>query len=90
MTLFWKSAAALGLAIASIGATAAPAEAQSWRGRDGWRGDHGSRWDHGRRWDNRREWRGHRGYRGGYRQRCWTEWRYSHYRDRRVRVRICR
>ena len=74
-----------------------------WRdGREG-RWDN-RRWDN-RRWDNRRwddrrhwrgdrrDWRGHHGYNRvhyRYRTRCWTEWRYDHYRDRDVRVRICR
>ncbi len=38
-------------------------------------------------------WRGDRGHHWnyrGYRQRCWTEWRYDYYRRRDVRVRICR
>ena len=100
MTILWKGAAALGLAIAALGATAAPAQVQyyGYGGRDGyreWRGDRD--WD--RRWDNRRHWRGddRRYWRGDrrhhyrhYRQRCWTEWRYDYYRDRDVRVRICR
>jgi hypothetical protein len=95
MTLFWKGAAALSLAVAGLGAAAVPAQAQYYGGygsnyRDGWRGDRGDRWDNRRGWrDNRRGWRGHQSYRG-HRQRCWTEWRYSHYRDRRVRVRVCR
>lgn len=103
MNIVWKGAAALGLAITALGATAAPAQAQyygygdNYGSRDGyreWRGDR----DGDRRWDNRRHWRGDRGaWRGdrrhhyrGYRQRCWTEWRYDYYRDRDVRVRICR
>lgn len=103
MTLFWKSAAALTLTIAGLGATAIPAQAQ-YHGsgyRDGWRGDRGDhRWNDrrrdDRRWDDRRGWRGDRRYYNGrdhyrgYRQRCWNEWRYDRYRDRRVRVRICR
>lgn len=52
------------------------------------------RWDgrrDGRRWDGRRHWRGDRGYyRAAYRPRCWTQWRYDYYRDRNVRVRVCR
>ncbi|KQM98688.1 hypothetical protein ASE85_12670 [Sphingobium sp. Leaf26] len=106
MKLFWKGAAALSLAITGLGAAAMPAQAQyyggnGWRGdRDRhWdrRGDH-RRWDN-RRGDDRRHWRGNRGWRGdrgyyrsnaGYRTRCWTEWRYDYYRDRNVRVRICR
>lgn len=72
-----------------------------WRdGRDGrWhndrRWDNRRRWDNDRRWNGRRDWRGDRRYHGrsayrGYRQRCWNEWRYDYYRDRQVRVRICR
>ncbi|WP_150291215.1 hypothetical protein [Sphingobium estronivorans] len=92
MNILWKGAAALGLAITAMGIGAAPAQAQYYGGyRDGYRGgDH--RWDDRRGWrdDDRRHWRGDRRYwRGHYRQRCWTEWRYSHYRDRRVKVRIC-
>ncbi len=102
MNIFWKGVAALSLAVAGLSVTA-PAQAQYYGHRDGWRsdrGDHG-RWNRERRWDNRRHWRGddrrrwnqRYGYRDnwrGYRQRCWTEWRYSRYEDRRVRVRICR
>ena len=104
MNLFWKGAAVLGLALTGIGATAVPAQAQYYGGRDGWRGDRDggrvSRWERERRWDHRRNWRddrrwrGHGGgyYRGhaSYRQRCWSEWCYDRYADRRVRVRICR
>ncbi len=90
MNLIWKGAAALGLTAASLGMAAAPAQAQyhrdGWRGQD-YRGDY-------RRWDRSRHWRGDRGYHRtnwrSHRPRCWTEWRYDHYRDRRVRVRICR
>ncbi|MCI4591339.1 hypothetical protein MOK15_14720 [Sphingobium sp. BYY-5] len=105
MKFFWKSAAALALAVASLGAVTAPAQAQD-RGGHSWRGDRdrdgrwndrrrdNRRWDDRRHWrGDRRDWRGHRGYdrpRYGYRQRCWTEWRYDHYRDRRVRARVCR
>lgn len=101
MKILWKGAAVLGLAVAGISA-AAPAQAQYYRGdygyRDGWRGDRDwdrrwdRRWDGRRDWrDDRRHWRGDRRYwRGHYRQRCWTEWRYNPYRDRDVRVRICR
>lgn len=100
MKLFWKGAAVLSLAIAGIGATAVPAQAQ-YHGGNGWRGDRDRhfdrrgdhrRWDN-RRWNDRRRWRGdRRDWRGhrGYRTRCWNEWRYDRYRDRRVRVRICR
>lgn len=99
MNILWKGAAAVSLAIAGI-ATAAPAQAQYHGGyRDGWRGDRDRGWDN-RRWDNRRwdgrrdgrrHWRGDRGYyRAAYRQRCWTQWRYDYYRDRNVRVRVCR
>ncbi|MFC3440345.1 hypothetical protein ACFOKF_03875 [Sphingobium rhizovicinum] len=100
MKLLWKGAAALSIAVAGLSAAAVPAQAHD-RGY-GWRGDRDGRWDRrgwdNRRWDDRRHWRGDRrdwrGYRGyyrtGYRQRCWTEWRYDHYRDRDVRVRICR
>lgn len=97
MNILWRGAAALSLAIAGLGAVA-PAQAQHY-GRDGWRdgrdyrGDH-RRWDNDRRWDGRRHWRDdrryHRSHHRGYRQRCWNEWRYDHYRDRRVKVRICR
>lgn len=100
MNMFWKGAAALSLAITGLGAAAAPAQAQYYGGH-GWRGDRDRHWDN-RRWDNRRwddrrhwrggrDWRGYRGYyRSSYRPRCWTEWRYDYYRDRDVRVRICR
>ncbi|HUD93749.1 hypothetical protein [Sphingobium sp.] len=99
MKFLWKSVAALTLAVAGLGAATVPAQALD--NRHGWRGDRDGRWDgrRDRRWDDRRhwrgdrrDWRGHRGYdrRYGYRQRCWNEWRYDHYRDRRVRVRICR
>ncbi|WP_257540001.1 hypothetical protein [Sphingobium sp. CFD-1] len=94
MTLLWKGAAALGLAIASLGATSVPAQARDHSYRDGWRGDRDHRWNDRRHWrGDRRDWRRDRHYRAnwrGYRQRCWTEWRYSYYADRRVRVRICR
>ncbi|KEQ53080.1 hypothetical protein [Sphingobium chlorophenolicum] len=95
MNILWKGAAVLGLTVAAMGA--APAQAQYYGGygyRDGYRGDRydDRRWDGRRDWrhDDRRDWRGDRRYwRGHYRQRCWTEWRYNHYRDRRVKVRIC-
>lgn len=99
MNILWKGAAALSLAITALGATAAPAQAQYYGDgyRDGyrdWRGDRDGdrRWDNRRHWrDDRRHWRGdRRHYYRGYRQRCWTEWRYDYYRDRDVRVRICR
>lgn len=101
MTILWKGAAALGLAITALGATAAPAQAQYYgygSGYNEWRGDRDDdrRWDNRRHWrDDRRHWRGawrgdRRHYYRGYRQRCWTEWRYDYYRDRDVRVRICR
>ncbi|MGE4322239.1 MAG: hypothetical protein AB7E60_04340 [Sphingobium sp.] len=97
MTLFWKGAAALGLAIAAIGVGAVPAQAQYYGGhgyRDGWRGDRGAhdrRWHDRRHWDNRRHWRHGRHHHArphyrGYRPRCWTEWRRGYYGDRRVRV----
>ncbi|WCT73343.1 hypothetical protein PQ455_17300 [Sphingomonas naphthae] len=83
---------AAGLAVATLGVTATPAEAQ----RAGWHGRHhdNGRW-HGNRWDRNHRWdRGHRawGYRPGYRNRyayrapgrCWTEW------GRYGRVRVCR
>ncbi len=100
MNLFWKGAAALSLAITGLGAAAVPAQAQHYGG-NGWRGDRDRHWDRGdrRRWDDRRhwrggrDWRGHRGYYRSnyrYRSRCWSEWRYDHYRDRNVRVRMCR
>jgi len=99
MNIFWKGAAAVSLAIAGM-AAAAPAQAQHHGGyRDGWRGDRDRGWDNrrwdgrrdGRRWDGRRHWRGDRGYyRAAYRPRCWTQWRYDYYRDRNVRVRVCR
>lgn len=70
--------------------------------RDGYRGDRydDRRWDDRRDWrdgdrrywrGDRRHWRGDRhGYwRGHYRQRCWTEWRYDYYRDRRVKIHVC-
>ncbi|KKW93162.1 MULTISPECIES: hypothetical protein [Sphingobium] len=101
MNILWKGAAALGLAITAMGVSAAPAQAQYYGGgygyRDGYRGDwdrryDDRRWDDRRGWrdDDRRHWRGdRRSWRGHYRQRCWTEWRYNHYRDRRVKVRVC-
>ncbi|WP_022682047.1 hypothetical protein [Sphingobium bisphenolivorans] len=101
MNILWKGAAALGLAITAMSVSAAPAQAQYYGYGDGYRGDRyydrydDRRWDD-RRWGDRRDWRDgrrwreHRGaWRGHYRQRCWTEWRYNHYRDRRVKVRIC-
>lgn len=97
MNILWKGAAVLGLAISAIGVSA-PAQAQYYGDgygyRDGYRGDRydDRRWDDRRDWrrDDRRYWRDDRRYwRGNYRQRCWTEWRYNHYRDRRVRVRVC-
>ncbi|MEC3909920.1 hypothetical protein U5A82_05370 [Sphingobium sp. CR2-8] len=98
MNLFWKGAAALSLAVTGLGAMAVPAQAQYYG--SGWRGDRHDRWDRRdhRRWDDRRHWRGDRRdwrgprghYRQAYRTRCWNEWRYDHYRDRDVRVRICR
>lgn len=108
MKIIWKSAAALALTAATLGAAVVPAQAHD--GRHGWRGDRHDRWEgrrwserrwEGRRWDDRRHWRGHRdwrddqGWRGdgrryAYRQRCWTDWRYDYYRDRNVRVRVCR
>lgn len=96
MKPFWKGAALLGLALTGVSATAVPAQAQHYGDRDGRRD---SRWerehrDHRRDWRDDRRWRRHSAYRpyyGGYhRQRCWSEWRYSRYADRRVRVRICR
>lgn len=90
MTLFWKSVAALGLATATLGVTAVPAQARDHSHRDGWRGDR----DRDHRWNDRRNWRDHRRYdrpyARGYRQRCWIEWRRSPYTHRRIRVRICR
>lgn len=98
MNIFMKGAAAVGLTIAALGATAAPAQAQYRGGHYGysdrdWRG--GDRhWDRrdGRHWrgEYRRHWRDGRRNHYRYRQRCWTEWRYDYYRDRDVRVRICR
>ena len=103
MNILWKGAVAVGLSITALGATAAPAQAQYYGGYGydygyhDWRNDRGwdRHWD--RRWDDRR-WRDHhrRYWRDGrrhhyrYRHRCWTEWRYDYYRDRDVRVRICR
>ena len=97
MNILWKGAAALGLAITAMGVGAGSAQAQYYGGygyRDGYHGDRWDdrRWDGRRDWrdDDRRHWRGDRRYwRGHYRQRCWTEWRYNHYRDRRVKVRVC-
>ena len=98
MNILVKGATALSLAITAMGAAAVPAQAQYYGGYYGygdreWRNDRD--WD--RRWDDRR-WRDHdrRYWRDGrrnhyrYRHRCWTEWRYDYYRDRDVRVRICR
>lgn len=103
MKLIWKSAIALSLGALTLGAASAPAQAQYYGG--GWHDSRGyrpvdrryddRRWDdrrHDRRWRDDRRWRGDRGYYRGryaYRQRCWTEWRYNGYRDRRVRVRVC-
>ena len=97
MKILWKGAAALCISLAALGASAAPAQAQYYRdGYREWRGDG----EGDRRWDDRRRWREHRGYWRDdrrhwrndrrYRQRCWTEWRYDHYRDRNIRMRICR
>jgi hypothetical protein len=101
MNLIWKSAAALSLAVAGLGAAATPAQAQyhdaGWRdGRDHRaHGRHDARRGYDRRhWrGDRRDWRGHRGsYRTHYRYRprCWTQWRYDRWRHRNVPVRICR
>lgn len=96
MNLFWKGAAAIGLVMTAMGA-AAPAQAQVYRYDRDYRDYRGHRdWD--RRWDGRRDWRDdrrhwrhdRRAHYRHYRQRCWTEWRYDYYRDRNVRVRICR
>lgn len=102
MTMIWKAAAALSLAVAGLGAAATPAQAQYHHA--GWRDGRDHRWDN-RRWDNRRwndrrhwrgdrrDWRRHGGYYRShyrYRPRCWTEWRYDRWRHRDVRVRICR
>lgn len=98
MNILWKGAAVLGLTFTALGAATVPAQAQYYR-YDGWGGDRewrhrdgDHRWEHRRHWrDDRRHWRGdRRHYYRGYRQRCWTEWRYDYYRDRDVRVRICR
>ena len=77
---------AAGIAIASLGVTATPAQAH-----DGWRdGHHDSRWDHrrdwrdDRRWHDNRRWRDGRGYYGNRYNRCWSEWHRGH------RVRVCR
>jgi hypothetical protein len=106
MNFMWKCAVALSVAVASLGAVAAPAQAQYYGGdRDGWRGDDrrgewrrddrrwdNRRWDNRRHWNDKRHWRGDRDgyYRPAYRQRCWNEWTYSPYSHRRVRVRVCR
>lgn len=96
MNIFWKGAAALSLAITAMGVSAAPAQAQYYR--DGYRSDYRGDWNGRRDYRNdRRDWRSdrrhwrddRRGWRGHGRQRCWTEWRYNHYRDRRVKVRVC-
>ncbi|WP_404339520.1 hypothetical protein AB2M62_08905 [Sphingomonas sp. MMS12-HWE2-04] len=87
---FAKIIAAAGLAVASI-ASAAPAEAQSYRDHRGgyerqydhgrYR-DHDRRWDrdHDRRWDRGRHhgWDRGRSYRGRSHRVCWTEWRHHH------------
>lgn len=83
---------AVGIAIASLGVTATPAQA-----RDGWHDVRNDRdWRDNRRWDNRRDWRNDRrwhdnrrwrdgrGWYGNQRSRCWNEWR------RGYRVRVCR
>ena len=93
MNIFWKGVAAVLIAGSAMTATAVPAQAQYYRD-SGWHGDRHDRWDRGDRYDRRRDWRrdnarydrGH--YRG--RERCWTERRYDRYRDRRVKVRVCR
>ena len=96
MNIFWKGAAVLSLTLTGLGAATVPAQAHYDRG---WRGERGHHWQQRRwqqrHWDNRRHWRDGRGYayRSGYynyRPRCWTEWRYDRWRDRDVRVRICR
>lgn len=96
------SLAITGLGAAAVPAQAQYYGGNGWRGDRDRHWDRGDRrrWDNGRRWDDRRHWRGDRrdwrGPRGHYRSnvryrtRCWTEWRYDHYRDRDVRVRICR
>ena len=98
MNIFVKGAAALGMMVTVLGATAIPAQAQHRGGHYGygdrdWRGHRGDhrRWDD-RRWRerDRRHWRDGRRHHYSYRQRCWSEWRYDRYRDRNVRVRICR
>lgn len=80
---FAKIIAAAGLALASVAATTAPAEAQSYRDHrgsyndrhydDGRYRDH-NRWDRGRNhgWDRGRS------YRGRAHRVCWTEWRHHH------------
>ena len=59
--------------------------------RDGYRGYRGyDRWD---RRDYRRHHRYNRHYRNdwrGYRDQCWTQWRYDPYYGRREKVRYCR
>lgn len=100
MTIFWKGAAALSLAITGMTMTAAPAQAHDRDYRAGWRDGHRDNWrgyrdyrSH-RDWRrDRRDWRRHHAYRNqwrDYRRHCWTEWRYSPYSHRDIRVRICR
>lgn len=99
MNILWKGVTAVLIAGSAMMAASAPAQARDYR--DGYRygqnyrGDYyrGDRW-RGDRWDrhDRRDWRrDHRrsNWRGD-RRRCWNEWRYDRYRDRDVRVRICR
>lgn len=73
---------------------------RDYRGHDrrDFRRDQRRNWDRDRdgipnrydRYDNRRNW----GYNGGHRyrdnRRCWTQWQYNRWQDRRVPVRVCR
>ena len=102
MKLMWKSVTAVLIAASSLTMAAAPAQAHDsdyrWRGNGGYDRYYDGRWDRRDRrdwrrnhWrDDRRHWRGDRAYWRGDRRRCWNEWRYDRWRDRDVKVRICR
>ena len=57
-----------------------------------YRRDYRRGWDRGPHRYDRRDYR--RGWNGGYRyrdqRRCWTQWQYNRWQDRRVPVRVCR
>ncbi len=83
MKLMWKSVTAVLIAASSLTMADRYYDGR-WDRRDrrDWRRNH---WR-----DDRRHWRGDRAYWRGDRRRCWNEWRYDRWRDRDVKVRICR